>query len=235
NWDYRYCWLRDATFTLYSLMLGGHMQEAHAWRDWLLRAVAGDPSQLQIMYGVTGERRLPELTADWLPGYAGSAPVRIGNAAARQFQLDIFGEVIDALFQARKMGMKYDATAWSLQCRMLDFLETVWQEPDEGIWEVRGPRRHFTHSKMMAWVAFDRAVKSVEQFGLDGPVERWSAIRDEIHAQVCDRGFDAEKGAFTQAYDSTNLDASVLLMPIVGFLAPTDERVQGTVRAIERE
>ena len=235
NWDYRYCWLRDATFTLYSLMLGGHMQEAHAWRDWLLRAVAGDPSQLQIMYGVTGERRLPELTADWLPGYAGSAPVRIGNAAARQFQLDIFGEVIDALFQARKMGMKYDATAWSLQCRMLDFLETVWQEPDEGIWEVRGPRRHFTHSKMMAWVAFDRAVKSVEQFGLDGPVERWSAIRDEIHAQVCDRGFDAEKGAFTQAYDSTNLDASVLLMPIVGFLPPTDERVQGTVRAIERE
>ncbi|HSK20935.1 MAG TPA: glycoside hydrolase family 15 protein [Longimicrobiales bacterium] len=235
NWDYRYCWLRDATFTLYSLMLGGHMKEAHAWRNWLLRAVAGDPSQLQIMYGVTGERRLPEMTLDWLPGYANSAPVRVGNAAARQFQLDIFGEVIDALYQARRMGMQYDETAWSTQRAMLDFLESVWQEPDEGIWEVRGPRRHFTHSKMMAWVAFDRAVKTVEQFGLEGPVDRWRRIRDEIHAQVCDRGFDADKGAFTQAYGSKNLDASVLLMTLVGFLPPTDARVQGTVSAIERD
>ncbi|HEX2166320.1 MAG TPA: glycoside hydrolase family 15 protein [Longimicrobiales bacterium] len=235
NWDYRYCWLRDATFTLYSLMLGGHTQEAYAWRDWLLRAIAGDPSQLQIMYGVTGERRLPELTLDWLPGYEASIPVRTGNAAARQFQLDIYGEVIDAMYQARKIGMESDATAWSVQTRMLAFLETVWREPDEGIWEVRGPRQHFTHSKMMVWVAFDRAVKTVEQFDMDGPVDKWRRIRDEIHADVCDRGFDAEKGAFTQAYGSKNLDASVLLMALVGFLPPTDERVQGTVRAIERE
>jgi GH15 family glucan-1,4-alpha-glucosidase len=235
NWDYRYCWLRDATFTLYALMLGGYTDEAAAWRDWLLRAVAGSPEQLQVMYGVRGERRLPELVLDWLPGYSGSTPVRIGNAAVRQRQLDVYGEVADALYQARKIGLPADAFAWSVQRSMLDFLEGVWPEPDEGIWEVRGPRRHFTHSKVMAWVAFDRALKTVERFGLDGPVDRWRRIRDAIHADVCAHGFSRAKGSFTQAYGSENLDASLLMIALVGFLPPSDARVAGTVRAIERE
>jgi GH15 family glucan-1,4-alpha-glucosidase len=235
NWDYRYCWLRDATFTLYALMLGGYREEAAAWRDWLLRAVAGAPSQLQIMYGVAGERRIPETLLDWLPGYAGSAPVRTGNAAAHQLQLDVYGEMSDALYQARKVGIPPEPSAWALQGAVLDFLEGAWQEPDEGIWEVRGARRHFTHSKMMTWVAFDRAVRSVERFGLDGPIDRWRRIRSAIHDDVCARGFDAAKGAFTQSYGSPTLDASLLMMALVGFLPPSDERVIGTVRAIERE
>lgn len=235
NWDYRYCWLRDATLTLYSLMLGGYLEEARAWRDWLLRAVAGSPTQLQIMYGVRGERRLPELMLDWLPGYEGSRPVRIGNAAAYQLQLDVHGEVCDALFQARKLGMQPDPTAWAVQNRMLEFLEGAWQEPDEGIWEVRGPRQHFTHSKIMAWVAFDRAVKTVERFGIGGPADSWRRARDAIHAEVCARGFNPDKGAFTQAYGSNNLDASLLMTALVGFLPATDKRVLGTIRAIERE
>jgi len=235
NWDYRYCWLRDATFTLYALMLGGFRDEACAWRDWLLRAVAGAPEQLQIMYGVSGERRLPELTLDWLPGYARSAPVRIGNAAVKQFQLDVYGEVIDTLYHAEKIGLPADPVASSLERKLLDFLEGAWTDVDTGIWEVRGPRQHFTHSKMMTWVAFDRAVKAAERFGLDGPVERWRRLRNAIHKEVCEKGFDREKNAFTQAYGSRNLDASLLMMALVGFLPPTDERVIGTVRAIERE
>jgi GH15 family glucan-1,4-alpha-glucosidase len=235
NWDYRYCWLRDATFTLYALLIGGHRDEARAWRDWLLRAVAGSPGQLQIMYGVAGERRMPELTLDWLPGYEGSAPVRVGNAAAAQLQLDVYGEVADALFQARKFGIEADPFAWALQRRMLEFLEGAWDEPDEGIWEVRGPRQHFTHSKIMTWVALDRAVKSVERFGVEGPVERWRSLRDRIHYEVCARGFHPGKRAFTQAYGSDALDASLLMTALVGFLPADDERVVGTVRAIERE
>lgn len=235
NWDYRYCWLRDATLTLYALMLGGYQEEACAWRDWLLRAVAGAPSQLQIMYGVAGERRLPELALDWLPGYANSTPVRTGNAAAHQLQLDVYGEVSDALFHARKIGIDPDPSAWSLQGAMLDFLEGAWREPDEGIWEVRGPRQHFTHSKIMAWVAFDRAIKTVHRFGLEGPIERWCSIRDAIHEEVCARGFDRAKNAFTQSYGSKHLDASLLVTALVGFLPATDPRVSGTVAAIENE
>jgi GH15 family glucan-1,4-alpha-glucosidase len=235
NWDYRYCWLRDATFTLYALMLGGYVEEAAQWRDWLLRAVAGSPSQLQIMYGMSGERRLDEHTLDWLPGYEGSTPVRIGNRAVRQRQLDVYGEVNDALYQARKSGIEPDPFAWSVQRELLEFLEQAWQQTDEGIWEVRGPRQHFTHSKMMAWVAFDRAVKSTERFPLEGPVDRWRQIRAMIHEEVCTQGFNPQIGAFTQAYGSRALDASLLMMPLVGFLPPTDERVVGTVRAIERD
>jgi GH15 family glucan-1,4-alpha-glucosidase len=235
NWDYRYCWLRDATFTLYALILGGHHDEAAAWRDWLLRAVAGSPSQMQILYGVSGERRLDEQTIDWLPGYERSAPVRIGNRAVTQLQLDVYGEVNDALHQARKAGIPPDPFAWSVQRELLEFLESAWTKPDEGIWEVRGPRQHFTHSKMMAWVAFDRAIRSVERFGTEGPADRWRHIRDAIHAEVCAKGYDASRGAFTQAYGSPALDASLLMMPLVGFLPATDSRVLGTVRAIERE
>ena len=235
NWDYRYCWLRDATFTLYALMMGGHREEASDWRDWLLRAVAGDPSQLQVMYGVAGERRLTELEVEWLPGYAGSKPVRIGNAAVDQLQLDVYGEVTDVLYQARKNGIEKDPFAWSVQRAMLDFLERSWSAPDEGIWEVRGPRQHFTHSKMMSWVAFDRAVKCVERFHLQGPADRWRALRDAVHADVCQHGYDPGQRSFTQAYGSPLLDASVLLAPLVGFLPATDERVVGTVAAIERE
>ena len=234
NWDYRYCWLRDATFTLYALMLGGYVDEAKAWRDWLLRAVAGSPSQLQIMYGMSGERRLDEHALDWLPGYEGSRPVRIGNRAVRQRQLDVYGEVNDALYQARKAGIESDPFAWSVQRELLEFLSEAWQQPDQGIWEVRGPRQHFTHSKMMAWVAFDRAVKSIERFRLEGPIDRWRQIREAIHAEVCAKGFDPRLGAFTQAYGSPSLDGSLLMMPLVGFLPPTDARVMGTVRAIER-
>jgi GH15 family glucan-1,4-alpha-glucosidase len=235
NWDYRYCWLRDATFTLYALMLGGHKEEACAWRDWLHRAVAGAPSQLQILYGVSGERRQPETTLDWLPGYAGSSPVRIGNRAVHQLQHDVYGEVADTLYQARKIGIPSDDAAWAVESRMLEFLEDDWEKPDEGIWEVRGPRQQFTHSKVMSWVAFDRAVKSVERFSLDGPVEHWRKIRDAIHADVCANGFDRARGTFTQVYGSKNVDASLLMLPLVGFLPPEDERILGTVRAIEQD
>jgi GH15 family glucan-1,4-alpha-glucosidase len=235
NWDYRYSWLRDATFTLYALLLGGFREEACAWRDWLLRAIAGDPAQLQIMYGVAGERRLPELTLEWLPGYEGSAPVRVGNAAVRQLQLDVYGEVMDALHQGRRAGLPHDDAAWAMQLKLLDFLESSWREPDEGLWEMRGPRRQFTHSKMMAWVAFDRAVKAVERSGVSGPVERWREIRDTIHGEVCTKGFDPNKRAFTQIFGAPALDAALLMMPLVGFLPATDARVVGTIEAIERE
>lgn len=235
NWDYRYCWLRDATYTLYALMLAGHQGEARAWRDWLLRAVAGDPSKLQIMYGVAGERRLDEHELDWLPGYAGAKPVRVGNSAAHQLQLDVYGEVLDALYQTRRAGLDESLDAWNLQVALLDFLEGAWHQADEGLWEVRGPRQHFTHSKMMAWVAFDRAVKTVESSAARGPLERWRQRRDAIHADVCRHAFDSTKNAFMQAYGSPHLDASLLLIPQVGFLPASDPRVQGTVSAIERE
>jgi GH15 family glucan-1,4-alpha-glucosidase len=235
NWDYRYCWLRDATFSLYALMLGGFEAEALAWRDWLLRAVAGAPEQLQIMYGPAGERRLTELVLDWLPGYEGSVPVRIGNAASTQLQLDVYGEVMDCLHQARRSGGDHDPDAWALQLALMEVLEGKWQEPDEGIWEVRGPRRHFTHSKVMAWVAADRAVKAVEHFGLDGPLERWQRLRDDIHREVCAKGFDSDKVSFTQSYGRRELDASLLMIPLVGFLPASDPRMVGTVAAIERE
>ena len=235
NWDYRFCWLRDATFTLYALMQGGHTDEACEWRDWLLRAVAGDPSKLQIMYGAAGERRLDEYELPWLPGYENSAPVRIGNAASSQFQLDVYGELIDSMHKARCAGIESDANAWKLQRAVMEFLETAWHEPDEGIWEVRGARRHFTHSKLMAWVAFDRAVKAVEKFDCEGPVERWRSNRDALLLEICARGFNREKNAFVQEYDGEALDASLLMVPLVGFLPPDDERVRGTVAAIERE
>ena len=235
NWDYRFCWLRDATFTLLALMSAGYQQEAKAWRDWLVRAVAGSPADLQIMYGCAGERRLPELVLDWLPGYEASRPVRIGNAAVDQLQIDVFGEVMDCLHQARRGGIPPDRFAWELQGALMDFLESRWREPDEGIWEVRGPRRHFTHSKMMAWVAADRAVQAVERFGLDGPVERWRRLREEIRAEVCERGWDAGRCTFTQSYGRPELDAALLMMPLVGFLPAGDPRVRGTVAAIERE
>jgi GH15 family glucan-1,4-alpha-glucosidase len=235
NWDYRYCWLRDATFTLYSLMAAGYQDEARAWRDWLLRAAAGDPAQLQIMYGPAGERRLTELVLDWLPGYEGSAPVRIGNAAVRQLQLDVYGEVMDTLHQARRIGIEDDEFSWALQRNLLEYLETGWNQPDEGIWEVRGPRRHFTHSKVMAWVAVDRAVKDIEAYGLQGDVERWKRLRETIHEEVCKKGYDAQRRSFVQYYGGQELDASLLMIPLVGFLPPTDERVRATVGAIERE
>lgn len=235
NWDYRYCWLRDATFTLDALLLGGYRDEAVAWRDWLLRAAAGDPRDLQILYGPAGERRIPEMELGWLDGYEGSRPVRVGNAAAGQFQLDVFGEVMDAMHQARRTGMDPEEEAWELQRTLLEHLESVWEQPDEGLWEVRGPRRHFTHSKMMAWVAFDRCVTAVEQFGLDGPVDRWRELREAIHRDVCRGGYNPDRGAFTQYYGSDALDASLLMMPLVGFLPVHDERVTGTVAAIENE
>jgi GH15 family glucan-1,4-alpha-glucosidase len=235
NWDYRYCWVRDATFALYALMTAGYTGEARAWRDWLVRAVAGRPEQMQIMYGVAGERRLTELELRWLPGYEGSAPVRIGNGAALQYQLDVYGELMDSLHQARRAGLATHPTAWHVQRVLLDFLESGWRQPDEGIWEVRGPRRHFTHSKVMAWVALDRAVKAVERFGLDGPVDRWRGLREDIHAEVCRDGYDAGRRTFTQYYGSSELDASLLMIPLVGFLPPDDPRVAGTVEAVQRE
>jgi len=235
NWDYRFCWLRDAALTLLALLRSGYTDEAAAWRDWLLRAVAGRPRDLQIMYGCAGERRLTELELLWLPGYEGSSPVRVGNAASEQFQLDVYGEVMDALTQARDAGIPPDDHAWAIQRVLLAELASAWREPDEGIWEVRGPRRHFVHSKVMAWVAFDRAVRSVEEHGLDGPVDAWRAARDEIHAEVCERGFDAQRNTFTQSYGSRALDAALLLIPAVGFLAPDDARVVGTVEAVQRE
>lgn len=235
NWDYRYCWVRDATFTLKALMSGGYLDEALSWRDWLLRAVAGTPSQVNIMYGLAGERRLDELELSWLPGYEGSPPVRVGNAAYRQFQLDVFGEVMDALHLARTAGVPHDVNSWRVQQAMLEHLEKAWHEPDEGIWEVRGPRRHFTHSKIMAWTAMDRAIRAVEQYGREGPVDRWRAIRAEIHDQVCREGYDASRNTFVQFYGSRALDASLLMMPLVGFLPASDPRVRGTVEAIQRE
>jgi GH15 family glucan-1,4-alpha-glucosidase len=233
NWDYRFCWLRDSTFTLLALLDAGYVEEAHAWREWLLRAIAGSPNEASIMYGISGERRLTELELEWLPGYESSRPVRIGNAAHKQFQLDVFGELADTFYQSRRSGLKTEAPAWKLEKALLDFLESNWQKPDEGIWEMRGPRRHFTHSKMMAWVSVDRAVRSAEEFELEGPVKKWKALRDQIHDEVCAQGFDADVGAFTQFYGSKNLDASLLMMALVGFLPPTDARVIGTVQAIE--
>ncbi len=235
NWDYRYCWLRDATLTLLALLHGGQVAEAEAWRRWLLRAVAGDPADVQIMYGVAGERRLSEFELPWLSGYEGSAPVRVGNAASEQLQLDVYGEVLDALYQARTHGIAVDPQAWRIQLALLDHLGEAWREPDEGIWEIRGERRHFVHSKAMAWVAFDRAVRTVESQGIDGPVDRWRTLRDEIHAEVCEHGFDEELDSFVQSYGSKELDASLLLLPLVGFLPASDARVRGTVEAIERE
>ena len=234
NWDYRYCWLRDATLTLEALMRGGFHEEAMDWRDWLLRAVAGEPSELQIMYGPAGERRLEEWEVDWLGGYEGSRPVRVGNAAAGQFQLDVYGEVMSALYEACVVGDPVSTSAWDLQQVLMDFVEQHWMDPDDGIWEVRGPRRHFTHSKVMAWVAIDRAVRTVEDFGVPGPVERWRDLRDRIHSEVCSQGWNDEVGAFTQYYGSDGLDASLLMLPLVGFLPPSDQRVVRTVEAIER-
>jgi GH15 family glucan-1,4-alpha-glucosidase len=235
NWDYRYCWLRDATFSLFALMNAGYIDEARAWRQWLLRAVAGDPAKAQILYGVGGQRRIAEVELDWLPGYAGSKPVRVGNAAHEQFQLDVYGEVMDALHQARVHGLDPDDHAWSLQRNIMDFLEGAWDQPDEGIWEVRGPRRHFTHSKVLAWVAFDRAVQAVERWDLRGPLDRWRQLRAEIHDEVCREAFNVELGSFTQAYGSSELDASTLLIPLVGFLPADDPRVVGTINAIQRD
>ncbi|MFF8828777.1 glycoside hydrolase family 15 protein [Streptomyces sp. NPDC015131] len=236
NWDYRYCWLRDATLTLGALLSAGYLDEAAAWRDWLLRAVAGDPADLQIMYGLAGERRLPETELPWLRGYAGSAPVRTGNAAVRQLQLDVYGEVMDSLYLAREAGLSSQAHAWNLQLSLLGFLESTWREPDEGLWEVRGPRRHFVHSKVMAWVAADRAVRALEEDpSLTGDVGRWRAMRDAVHRDVCEKGYDPERNTFTQSYGSRELDAATLLIPRVGFLPPDDPRVVGTVDAVWEE
>jgi GH15 family glucan-1,4-alpha-glucosidase len=234
NWDYRYCWLRDATLTLEALMRAGYHEEAMSWRDWLLRAVAGDPADLQIMYGPAGERRLDEWEVGWLSGYEGSKPVRVGNKAAKQFQLDVFGEVISSMYDAIRAGDTPADTTWDLESVLMSYAESKWTEADEGIWEVRGPPRQFTHSKMMAWVAVDRAVRSIEEFGFDGPLERWRKLRDVIHHEVCDKGYDPELGAFTQYYGSKSLDASLLTMPMVGFLPINDPLVRSTVLAIER-
>lgn len=236
NWDYRYCWLRDATLTLGALLATGYLDEARAWRAWLLRAVAGNPADLQIMYGIAGERRIPETTLPWLRGYASSAPVRIGNAAVDQLQLDVYGEVIDSLYLARSAGLPAERHAWRIQLALLDFLERNWQRPDEGLWEVRGPRRHFVHSKVMAWVAADRAVRTLEENpAIPGDVERWRNMREAVHRDVCEKGYDPERGTFTQYYGSRELDAATLLIPRVGFLPPDDPRVVGTVDAVREE
>ena len=234
NWDYRFCWLRDASLTLHALMQAGYVGEAHAWRDWLLRAAAGAPSQMQIMYGLAGERRLPEWIADWLPGYEGSQPVRIGNAAARQLQLDVYGEVVNVLFQGQQRGIAMSRANRSFLHAVLEHLESVWERPDAGIWEVRSRPRHFTYSKVMAWVAFDRAVRMAETSGLDAPVKRWRALRARVHDDVCRRGFNRQMGSFVQSYGSRQLDASLLLLPRMGFLPATDPRIRGTVEAVER-
>ena len=235
NWDYRFCWLRDATFMLYALLDAGYLDEAQSWRDWLLRVVAGKASQLNLMYGVAGERRLTEIELDWLPGYEDSRPVRVGNAAHRQFQLDVFGEVMDVVHVARRHGIHIEKHAWDLQRHLLEHVEQVWQHADEGIWEVRGGRRHFTHSRVMAWVAVDRMIRSAERFQLEGRLDHWRRLRKKIHDEVCERGFDARKNAFVQSYGTPDLDASLLMIPMVGFLPADDPRVQGTVAAIERE
>jgi GH15 family glucan-1,4-alpha-glucosidase len=235
NWDYRFCWLRDAAFTLQALVKTGYKEEACAWREWLLRAIAGDPAGLQILYGIGGERRAPEFELTWLSGYEGSKPVRVGNAAVDQLQLDVYGEVMDTLWLARTYGLDPDENAWRIQRKLLEWLESGWNQPDEGLWEVRGRRQHFTHSKVLAWVAADRAVRTVEQSGLPGPVDRWRELRDTIHRDVCEKGFDAQRNSFTQAYGSTELDASLLLIPQLGFLPPNDERVRGTLRAVQED
>ena len=235
NWDYRYCWVRDATMALMAMMSAGYFEEARAWRDWLLRSAAGSPDQTQIMYGLGGERQLAEWEVPWLPGYEGSSPVRIGNAASDQFQLDIFGELIDALFQARKNGLSPAPSGWALQQALIEHLEKIWVQPDEGMWEVRGGPRHFTLSKVMAWVALDRTLRDAERFKLDGPLDRWRQVRDEMHAKICTQGFDSSRNTFTQSFGSSDLDANLLLIPVMGFLPPNDPRVRGTVEAIERE
>ncbi len=234
NWDYRYCWLRDATFALYAFLHRGHGREARAWRSWLLRAVAGSASQLQILYGVAGERRIPELTLDWLEGYANSKPVRVGNAASEQFQLDVYGEVTDVLYQMLKVGIRHDSNAWEIQKYLTDHVASVWNEPDDGIWEIRGERQHFTHSKVMAWVALDRSISSLDLLGADGPREEWSAARDQIVETVMKRGYNEKLGAFTQALDSDRLDAAVLLAPIMGFIDANDPRMVSTVNQIAK-
>src|SRR5207244_1461333 len=234
NWDYRFCWVRDATFTLYALLLSGYHDEASAWHAWLQRAVAGKASQLNMVYGVAGERRLTELQLDWLPGYEGSVPVRVGNTAYTQFQLDVFGEIADAFHVARRTGLRLSKNDWRVEREIVKFLESHWDKPDEGIWEVRGPRRHFTHSKVMAWVAFDRAVKDAEHFGLEGPVERWKGLRDTIHAEICQKAFNRDIGAFMQYYGGKQLDASLLMMAQLGLLPPTDARIRRTMEAMER-
>ncbi len=235
NWDYRYCWLRDATFALDALLESGFNEEAVAWRAWLLRAIAGDPDDLQIMYGPAGERHLTEYELPWLAGYENSRPVRVGNNASNQFQLDVYGEVMDVLHQARRRHIAPDDQSWAIQRVLLSDLERRWREPDEGIWEVRGPQRHFTHSKVMAWVAMDRGVKAVEEFGRDGAVDRWRAVRDEIRAEVLERGYDEELGSFVQYYGSKRVDASLLTIPLFGFLPAEDPRVRGTLEAVRRE
>ncbi|MFE3590644.1 glycoside hydrolase family 15 protein [Streptomyces niveus] len=235
NWDYRYTWLRDAAITLSSLLRTGYREEARAWREWLLRAVAGDPENLQIMYGIAGERELGEAELDWLPGYENSGPVRVGNGAAHQLQLDVYGEVTEALHLAHMTGLARNDYASLLQLKLIEYLETHWDQPDEGIWEVRGPRRHFVHSKVMAWVAVDRTIKLIESGDADGPLERWREMRDDIHHDVCEKGYDKERNTFTQSYGSQELDASLLLIPQMGFLPPDDKRVIGTIEAIQRE
>ena len=235
NWDYRYCWLRDATFVLVALLNAGYEEEAFAWRAWLLRAVAGNPEQIQILYGLRGERRVPEFDAPWLRGYADSRPVRIGNAAAEQLQLDVYGEVADVMYQAHRAGLPPDADQWALMSAVVEAVEKRWAEPDCGLWEVRGARRPFVHSKVLAWVALDRAVSAIERFGLSGPVDRWRALRAQIHDEVCALGYDPKRETFTQSYGSVELDAATLLLPLVGFLPPDDPRIVGTVRAVERE
>ena len=235
NWDYRFCWIRDATLTLYALLSAGFRGEARAWREWLLRAAAGHPSEMQIMYGLAGERRLAEYEIPWLPGYADSAPVRIGNAAHEQLQLDVYGELMDALYACHRYGLEGNPFAWAMQKKLLEYLETVWEQPDHGIWEVRGERRHFTFSKIMTWVAFDRGIKAIEQYRAEGPRERWEQLRRKIGAQIIDQGYDRERNTFVQYYGGRDLDASLLLIPQLGFLPPEDPRVRGTVLAIERE
>jgi GH15 family glucan-1,4-alpha-glucosidase len=235
NWDYRFCWLRDSTFTLLSLMDAGYREEARAWHQWLLRAIAGSASQMQVMYGVTGERHLREWEIDWLPGYGGSRPVRVGNDAYRQLQLDVYGEVMDTLHQARHAGLAISEEGWALERVLIEHLARIWDRPDEGIWEVRGGARHFVHSKVMVWVALDRAISSARHFRLDAPLDAWCRLRDRVHTEVCQRGFNPDKNAFVQAYGSDVLDASLLLLPLVGFLPASDSRVRGTVDAIERE
>jgi GH15 family glucan-1,4-alpha-glucosidase len=234
NWDYRYCWVRDATLTLLALMNAGYFEEARAWRDWLLRAAAGAPAQMQIMYGVAGERRLIEYEVPWLPGYAASAPVRIGNAASHQVQLDVYGELMDALYQATHGGLTPREADWAFQCTLLEHVERVWTSRDEGIWETRGGSRHFTFSKVMAWVALDRGIRKAEQFQLEGPIERWKQVRQTIHDEVCARAFNTAMGSFVHEFGGTELDASLLLMPTVGFLPPADARISGTIEAVER-